>query len=119
MRPDKLDAITPDSANTLAKLFQERVKRSPNSVAYRFYNKADQQWHDLTWTDAAKTVVHYQAALVQDGLKAGDRVAIMLNNSPEWVLFEQAAMGLGLVVVPLYTNDRSDNISYVLQDAAY
>jgi len=41
----------------------------------------------------------------------------MLNNSPEWVLFEQAALGLGLVVVPLYTNDRIENVSYVLQDA--
>jgi long-chain acyl-CoA synthetase len=40
-----------------------------------------------------------------------------LRNCPQWVQFEQAALGLGLVVVPLYTNDRVDNISYVLQDA--
>ena len=49
--------------------------------------------------------------------KAGDRVAVMLRNCPEWVVFDQAALGLGLVVVPLYTQDRCDNVAYVLNDA--
>ena len=37
----------------------------------------------------------------------------MLRNSPEWVTFDQAALGLGLVVVPLYTQDRADNVAYI------
>jgi long-chain acyl-CoA synthetase len=32
-------------------------------------------------------------------------------------MFEQAALGLGLVVVPLYVNDRPDNVAYILNDA--
>ena len=55
--------------------------------------------------------------MVKDGLKAGDRVGVMLRNSPEWVIFDQAAMGLGLVVVPLYTQDRPDNVAYILNDS--
>ena len=62
-------------------------------------------------------VARWQAALERDGLKAGDRVAVMLRNSPEWVIFDQAALGLGLVVVPLYTQDRPDNVAYILNDA--
>lgn len=98
-------------------MFQERVKRSPGKVAFQFFNKPEQRWSSLTWGEVSLRVAKYQAALTQDGLKPGERVAIMLNNSPEWAMFEQAALGLGLVVVPLYTNDRVDNISYVLQDA--
>jgi len=41
----------------------------------------------------------------------------MLRNSPEWVMFDQAALGRGLVVVPLHTNDRADNIAYMIRDA--
>ncbi len=41
----------------------------------------------------------------------------MLRNSPEWVIYDQAALGLGLVVVPLYTQDRPDNVAYIINDA--
>ena len=41
----------------------------------------------------------------------------MLRNSPEWVTYDQAALGLGLVVVPLYTQDRPDNVAYIIADA--
>ena len=52
-----------------------------------------------------------------EALSLGDRVAVMLRNSPEWVTYDQAALGLGLVVVPLYTQDRPDNVAYILNDA--
>ena len=42
---------------------------------------------------------------------------MLLRNCREWVMFEQAALGLGLVVVPLYPNDRADNIAYIVQNA--
>jgi long-chain acyl-CoA synthetase len=44
-------------------------------------------------------------------------VAILLANSIEWVCFDQAALGLGLVVVPLYTWDSPENIAYILKDS--
>jgi len=47
----------------------------------------------------------------------GDRVALMLRNCPQWVMFDQAAMSLGLVVVPLYTVDRAENIAYIVNDS--
>ena len=116
--PTPLDQVIDYTAlNSLADLFRERVKRSSSNIAYKYYDKKDKKWHKLSWLQCAEIVARYQKALCYDGLKSGDRVAIMLNNSPEWVLFEQAALGLGLIVVPLYTNDRIENVSYVLQDA--
>jgi long-chain acyl-CoA synthetase len=41
----------------------------------------------------------------------------MLRNCPQWVIFDQAAMSLGLVTVPLYTVDRAENIAYIVNDA--
>jgi long-chain acyl-CoA synthetase len=58
----------------------------------------------------------WQKALKNEGLKPGDRVALLLNNSPDWVAFDQAAMGLGLVTVPLFVNDNPENILHILQD---
>jgi long-chain acyl-CoA synthetase len=117
MPPKTLDVIEPDVAGSLAGLFRERVKRSPDKVAYRYFDNKLKRWKNISWSQSARQVAIFQAALQRDDLKAGDRVAIMLRNSPQWVQFEQAALGLGLVVVPLYTNDRIDNVAYVLQDA--
>ena len=109
--------IAVEAAGTLDGLFRERVKRTPEGIAYRDYNQQHANWRDYTWEQINHQVARWQAALEKDGLKAGDRVAVMMRNSPEWVIFDQAAMGLGLVVVPLYTQDRPDNVAYILNDS--
>lgn len=110
------DVINPDSVQVLPGLFCERVRRSPGAVAYTFYDAPSRSWMDLTWSDMGQLVARWQSAIAALGLAPGARVAIMANNSPQWVMYEQAALGLGLVVVPLFVNDRADNVAYVLQD---
>jgi long-chain acyl-CoA synthetase len=109
--------IPVEAAVTLDGLFRERVKRTPDGVAYRAYDEAHQNWRDYTWAQIDHQVARWQAALERDGVKAGDRVAVMLRNCPEWVIYDQAALGLGLVVVPLYTQDRPENVAYIIQDS--
>lgn len=109
--------ISVEAAVTLDGLLRERVKRTPDAVAYRDFNAQHSNWRDYTWAQIDHQVARWQLALEKEGLKAGDRVAVMLRNSPEWVIFDQAAMGLGLVVVPLYTQDRPDNVAYVVNDS--
>ena len=106
-----------EAAVTLDGLFRERVKRTPDSIAYRAYNEAHSNWRDYTWGQIDHQVARWQAALEKEGVKAGDRVAVMLRNCPEWVIYDQAALGLGLVVVPLYTQDRPENVAYIIQDS--
>jgi long-chain acyl-CoA synthetase len=109
--------IPVEAAVTLDGLFRERVKRTPDLVAYRAHNESHNNWRDYTWAQIDHQVARWQAALERDGIKAGDRVAVMLRNSPEWVIYDQAALGLGLVVVPLYTQDRPENVAYIIHDS--
>jgi long-chain acyl-CoA synthetase len=111
------DYISAEQAGTLYGLFQERLSRSPDHLAYRSYSAQTQDWYDTTWREVAQQVARWQQALSEENLKPGDRVALNLRNCKEWVFFDQAAMGLGLVVVPLYPDDRPDNVAYILQDA--
>lgn len=109
------DMITPQQAGTLHGLFLERVRRTPEWVAYRHFER--NAWHDITWREMEREAARWQAALAALGLQQGDRVALMLRNCPCWMRVDQAAMSLGLVVVPLYTVDRPDNIAYIINDA--
>src|SRR5689334_8888328 len=109
--------ISVEQAVTIDGLFRERVRRTPDAVAYRDYNQRHQNWRDYTWAHIDHQIGRWQAALERDGLKPGDKVAVMTRNSPEWVIFDQAALGLGLIVVPVYTQDRADNVAFILNDS--
>ncbi len=109
--------IKPEEAITLHGLFLERTKRTPDACAYRYFHAGRQSWLSLTWREMRDQVARWQAALWRENLAPGDRVAVRLRNCPQWVMFEQAALSLGLVVVPLYVEDRPDNIAYIVNDA--
>ena len=111
------DLISIERAGTLDGLFFQRIRRSPDRVAYRYHDRSA-GWQALTWRAMGRLVARWRAALAGEPLAAGDRVAMVLRNCPEWVAFDMAAMSLGLVTVPLYTDDRADNAAYILQDAA-
>ncbi len=107
--------LTIDKQSTLSSLFVDRVKATPNAHAYRYFS--DSEWHNLTWADVAHGVAHWRQALMRENFQFGDRVALCLHNRVEWVMFDQAALSLGLVIIPLYYNDRPDNIAWCLKDA--
>ena len=115
---DRIASVIPvEIAKTLDGLFNERVQRSSQKEAYRYFNPISEQWSGYTWEQINQFVARWQAALVKESLVPGDRVAVMMRNCPEWVMFEQAALGLGLVVIPLYTDDRVENAAYIINDA--
>ncbi len=111
------NVISVNAAGTLDGLFRERVRRTPEAIAYRRFERGADAWQEYTWTAMAAEVSRWQHALRAEHLEQGDRVALLLRNGIEWVTFEQAALGLGLVVVPLYVEDRPDNIAYIVRDA--
>ena len=111
------DVISPQEAGSLHGLFLERVRRSRDKIAYRYFDARQSVWVDLTWGQMLEQVARWKTALAKEGLVKGDRVALMLRNCPQWVIFDQAAMALGLIVVPLYTVDRADNIAYIINDS--
>ena len=104
----------PDTLGTLCGLFRARVAATPDQVAYRQFDEVRDTWVSFTWLQVAAEVARWQAALTKEGLVPGDRVAVMLKNSVEWVIFDQAALALGLVTVPLYLDDRPESAAYIL-----
>ena len=109
--------IEVEQAKTLDGLFRVRTQLSPTNIAYRDYDDSNGKWRNYTWEQMYQAIACWQAGLSKETLAPGDRVAVMLKNCPAWVMFEQAALGLGLVVVPFYTEDRAENVAYMLSDA--
>ena len=102
---------------SIASVCAKRAAATPAKAAYGEYDAEAKQWRTRTWGEAAERARSVAAALAAEGLVPGDRVAIMLRNCVDWVAFDIGAYMAGLVVVPLYVEDRPENFGYILNDA--
>jgi long-chain acyl-CoA synthetase len=106
--------VAAGQAGTLWGLFCECVRRCPTGIAYQVYNPVAENWREHTWHTIAARVDRFRAALAQEELKAGDRVAILLPNGIDWVCLDMASHASGLVVVGLYPQDNAARNAYIL-----
>ena len=69
------------------------------------------KWQPLSWADVASQVCTMAQALVGLGLKPGDRVLLVSENRPEWLIADFAIMAAGCITVPAYvTNTERDHL---------
>ncbi len=109
------EPIPCDVARTLPGLFALRCERTPSQIAYGQFE--GQGWRYYCWQEVADRVARWRSGLSGAGLQPGDRVAMSLPNGVDWVCFDQAALGLGLVTVPLYTTDNPGSLAHILEDS--
>src|SRR5579884_1748424 len=76
--------------------------------------KRDGNWNAISWLEAERTVAALAESLKRIGLQAGDRVALVSENRPEWLLSDLAIMAAGCVTVPTYTTNTVRDHAHVL-----
>jgi long-chain acyl-CoA synthetase len=92
--------------------------------SFRRNNKADalcfkngDGWQRIAGIDAIAQVRRIALGLKSLGIGAGDRVAIISENRPEWSLTDLALLCLRAVNVPIYTTQAVDQIRYILENS--
>src|SRR5438094_1917397 len=88
---------------------------TPERILYRQFVEGG--WRDISVREIAAYAARWQAFLRAAGLAPGDRVALCLKNGIHWVAADQGALGLGLVVVPLYADDNPENVAWCLENS--
>jgi len=77
-------------------------------------------WGESEWTYAALLAGAETLAgelTARFGVKPGDRVALWLNNRPEFITAVFGILGAGAVLVPINNFLKPDEVNYILQDA--
>jgi long-chain acyl-CoA synthetase len=80
--------------------------------------KSGDRWVDVTVPEFRDTVRWLSTALHEMGVKAGDRVAILSENRPEWTISDFAILCASAVSVPVYPTLLGWQIEYILNDAS-
>jgi long-chain acyl-CoA synthetase len=72
-------------------------------------------WAPISSAELLRRVAGLSMALVELGVKPGDRVGVFMTNRPEWHTVDFAITGTGGVTVPIYFNESPDRMTYILR----
>ena len=103
------------TTTSLATMVLDRADRHPSRRVFQC--KRREQWEDLSWQQLADQIVSAAHGLAALGFKAGDRLALLAENQPEWPIMDLACLYLGGVDVPLYLSSPGQDVAYILKDS--
>lgn len=101
--------------SNLPSLFFRQVERYGNAPF--LWAKRDGAWTAFSWKNLEHQVVALAGLLLDMGVKPGDRVALVSENRPEWVVADLAIMAVGAITAPAYTTNTVENHVHILSDS--
>ena len=81
------------------------------------WRKSEGRWQPLSWKQAAEQIEILARGLVAAGIKPGDRVLLVSENRPEWLIADVAIMAAGGVTVPAYTTNTVADHRHLLNNS--
>jgi long-chain acyl-CoA synthetase len=107
--------LAPVERDTILKIFLGAVDRYGRADA--MLHRAGGEWKPISHAELELRVAALAAALGAAGVRAGDRVAILSENRPEWAVADYAVLGLGGIDVPLYPTLPANQAHFILKDS--
>ena len=71
-------------------------------------------WQSVTWRGYFEHVKRFALGLSELGFKAGDKLAIVGDNRPEWIYAELAAQSLGGISVGIFPDSHLEQVKYII-----
>ncbi|CAG7653177.1 AMP-dependent synthetase/ligase [Actinacidiphila bryophytorum] len=107
---------TAPQAGGLADAVFGNARQAPDQVVL---SRADDRgtWHDVTAAEFRDQVVAVAKGMLAEGVRFGDRVAIMSRTRYEWTLFDFALWAIGAQSVPVYPTSSSEQVRWMLHDS--
>lgn len=90
---------------TVGVLFRQADRLGQRPLVHYLRENA---WQVETWADMKRDVLAVASGLIDEGVKAGDRVILMSENRLEWLYCDYAIQAAGAITVPIYPNVSAD-----------
>ncbi|TET70535.1 MAG: long-chain fatty acid--CoA ligase [Candidatus Aminicenantes bacterium] len=100
---------------TLSQLFLNTIKSYPKDDLLLF--KKEGKYVPISTEEFADRVKCFSLGLRDLGLEAGDKLIVLSENRPEWVISDIANLCLGGITVPIYTSLIPEQIKYIIDDS--
>ena len=97
--------------NLVTMFFRRAAERADKPFLWA---KRAGEWRPTSWNEAARQVAVFAESLIRMGLRPGDRVMLVSENRPEWLIADLGIMAAGCVTVPAYTTNTSRDHGHIL-----
>ena len=104
-----------DGCDTLPKLFARRCAELKTKTAHR--EKDYGIWLSFTWEEFLENAKLIGLALRSLGLKRGEVISILSEDSKEWIYTDMAAQCMGAIASGVYTTDSAMQLKYLVNDS--
>jgi long-chain acyl-CoA synthetase len=101
---------------TVANGFASNAAKLADRVVLRWRDGDD--WAQLTWRELADKACRVAAGLASMGVGRGDRVALMMRNSPEFHIADLGALLVGATPFSIYNSSSAEQVAYLVEHAA-
>jgi long-chain acyl-CoA synthetase len=81
------------------------------------WRRSEDHFDSLSWATTARQVEALARGLIAHGLMPGDRVLLVSENRPEWLIADLAIMTAGAITVPAYVTNTANDHLYLLNDS--
>jgi long-chain acyl-CoA synthetase len=104
-----------DSCRSLPAMFFEHAERLAGKPF--LWAKSEERYRPISWSAAARDVRRLALGLRSIGIGRGERVGLVSENRPEWVIADLAIMSAGAITVPAYVTHTVDDHRHVLANS--
>ncbi|MGE5861370.1 MAG: AMP-binding protein, partial [Ignavibacteria bacterium] len=106
------------NANTIPELFQILTdeKNKKYNKEFMFYKFTD-NYEGITYAKFKRETENFALGLYSLGIAAGDKIALISENRPEWVYSDMAVLSLGAINVPLFPSFTPETMAFVIENS--
>ena len=101
--------------DTLSQLFLNTIKSYPKDDLMLY--KEEGRYVPISTDEFANRVKHIALGLRDLGMEAGDKLIILADTRPEWVITDLVSLCLGGITVPIYTSLAEDQVKYIIDNS--
>jgi long-chain acyl-CoA synthetase len=102
---------------TVPSLIRYLVKHIHPATQTFLSHKVGEEWVDITYGEAIEKIDAISAWLIDIGIKKGDRLALIIENGPDYIYYDQALQQIGGVNTSIYPTLTEAEIEYILNDS--
>jgi len=106
---------TVETATSLPGLIFDLAIQAPDRPMLGFWR--DDAWHNMSRGEFCQKVANLAAGLRAQGIMPGDRVLLVSENRPEFMIADNAIMAIGAVTVPTYVTNTVADHAHVIHDS--